>query len=334
MIQSYAFRNGDGLLGIFQKEGEIIHLYVDSQFYTYDCRNWKEWTQQAESDYDQRFAGGDILKPTEKSIGYYLLRFCESINIDVLDLVEVTNPGFFLSRISRGNFQFNYVGDSYYQEIRAYQAVQDSLDSLLYVVEPSETNFESYGHKIRELLILACTEVEYLLLRVLMENGYPQQKTYKTIDYIHCLPILKLNEYKVVLGQYPNLKVFQPFANWSKQSPTQTLEWYDAYNSVKHNRGGSLKNANFKNLLDAIAAIHILLEAQYGKNIFHKWTQYKDAKSVFESIARPTWQPSEISVPIFEGYEMKPRWIGALQYFACNPLPRKPPKPKCVTCGK
>lgn len=334
MLQSYAFRNRDGLLGIFQKEDDIVHLYVDSQFYTYYCRNWKEWTQQAESDYDQRFAGGDILKPTEKSIYYYLLITCESINIDVLDLVEVKNPGFFFSRISRGNFQFNYVGDSFYQEIRAYQAIQDSLDSLLYVVEPSETNFESYGHKIRELLILACTEVEYLLLRILMENGYPKKKTYNTTDYIQCLPILKLNEYKVILGQYPNLKIFQPFFNWNTQSPTQTLEWYDAYNSVKHNRGGSLKNANFKNLLDAIAAIHILLEAQYGKNIFHKWTQYKNAKSVFESVSRPEWSPAEISVPIFEGYEIKTNWIGSLQYFACNPIPSRPPKPKCVTCGK
>lgn len=334
MLESYAFRNRDGLLGVFQKEGEIIHLYIDSPHYIYECRNWKEWTQQATSDFDQRFAGGDILKPTEKSIYYYLIRFCESINIDVLDLVELENPGLFFSRINRGNFQFNYMGDSYYQEIRAYQAIQNSLDSLLYVVEPSITNFESYGHKIRELLILACTEVEYLLLRVLMENGYPQKKTYKTTDYIHCLPILKLNEYNVILGQYPNLKVFQPFANWSNHSPTQTLEWYDAYNSVKHNRGGSLKNANFKNLLNAIAAIHILLEAQYGKNIFHKWTQYKDAKSVFETVSRPKWNPSEISAPIFSGHELNANWVGALQYFVCNPIQSKPPKPKCLTCGK
>lgn len=42
MLQSYAFRNRDGLLGIFQKEGDVVHLYVDSQFYTYDCRDWKE----------------------------------------------------------------------------------------------------------------------------------------------------------------------------------------------------------------------------------------------------------------------------------------------------
>lgn len=334
MIQSYAFRNRDGLLGIFQREDEIVHLYVDTEYSTYTCRNWKEWTQQAESEHDKRFAGGDITKPTEKSIYYYLLQFCEDINIDVLDLVEVKEPGFFFSRISKGNFRFNYLGDSYYQEIRAYQAIQNTLDSLLYVVEPSETNFNSYGHKIRELLILACTEVEYLLLRVLMENGYPKRKTYKTNDYIHCLPILKLNEYKVILGQYPNLKVFEPFANWNSASATQTLEWYDAYNSVKHNRGGSLEKANFKHLLDAIAAIHILLEAQYGKNVFHKWTQYKEAKSVFETVSRPCWNPSEISVPIFSGYRLNANWIGAMQYFACHPIAGKPPKPKCLTCGK
>jgi hypothetical protein len=334
MLQSYAFRNRDGLLGMFQKEDDVIHLYVDSIFYTYTCRNWSEWTQQVTGGHDARFIGGDILQPTEKSIGFYLLQFCEHINIDVLDLVEIQNPGFFFPRISRGNFEFNYVGDGYYQDIRAYQAIQNSLDDLLYVVEPSVTNFDTYGHKIRELLILACTEVEYLLLRVLMENGYPQKKTYNTTDYIQCLPILKLNEYRVLLGQYPNLKKFEPFSNWNTQSTTQSLEWYDAYNSVKHNRGGSLKNANFKHLLDAIAAIHILLEAQYGKNIFNRLRQYKDAKSVFESINRPNWSSSEISAPIFNGYEIDTNWIGALRYFVCNPIPSKAPKPKCTMCGK
>lgn len=95
MLKSYAFRNRDGLLGIFQKEGDVVHLYVDSQLYTYDCRGWKKWTQQALGEYDKRFVGGDIVKPTDKSIYYYLLRFCESIDIEVLDLVEVANPGFF-----------------------------------------------------------------------------------------------------------------------------------------------------------------------------------------------------------------------------------------------
>ncbi len=110
MIQSYAFRNRDGLLGIFQKEDDIVHLYVDSQFYTYECRNWKEWTQQAESDYDQRFAGGDTSKPTEKINYYYLLRFCEGINIDVLDLVESRRSRIFLFAYQQRKFSIQLRG--------------------------------------------------------------------------------------------------------------------------------------------------------------------------------------------------------------------------------
>lgn len=334
MVKTYAFSTQDGVLGLLQKENDIIHLYVDSKFYVYDCRNWSEWTRQVNAAHDPRFANGNILEPTPTSTQYFLLQYAETININIREFNEVESVGFYYPRISRGNFEFNYVGDGFHQDIRAYQAIQSSLDALLYVVEPSETNFNSYGQKIRELLILACTEVEYLLLRVLIENGYPKKQTYKTSDYINCLPTLKLNEYSAVLGQYPNLKTFKPFSLWNKDQPTKSLEWYDAYNSVKHNRGGNLKNANFKNLLDSIAAIHILIEAQYGKDVFDRFRQHREATSIFESKKRPTWSSSEIVAPIFNGYEINPSWIGALQYFVCHPLAGKPPKTKCSQCGK
>tara|TARA_R110001583_G_scaffold194730_1_gene366775 strand:+ start:67902 stop:68873 length:972 start_codon:yes stop_codon:yes gene_type:complete len=317
-MSTYSFKNKDGNIGIFQKENDTVHLYVDSEGYYeyYCCQQWSDWTSQASSDYNERFKGGDVTTPTQKSIEYYMLRFAESIDINVLDLYEIKNPGFFYPRISRGNFKFNYVNDSYHQDVRAYQSIQNSLDNLLYTIEPSKKNFHSYGQKVRELLILACTEVEYLLLRVLLENGYDEKKSYTTQDYIKCLPLLKLNEYTVVLEQYPNIETFKPFEKWAETKPTKSLRWYDAYNSVKHNRGGNLENANFQNLLDAIAAIHIIIEAQYGINVFKKFKQYADAKSVFRSTARPTWKTNEISAPLFSGDDLNAKWIGSLEYFS------------------
>lgn len=334
MVRTFAFSTHDGVLGLFQKENDIVHLYVDSEFYRYSCENWSEWTRQVDAAHDNRFKGGDVISPTPASVEYFLLQYAESINIHLKDFAEIKDAGFFYPRVSRGNFEFNYVGDGFHQDIRAYQAIQTSLDDLLYVVEPSTTNFASYGQKIRELLILACTEVEYLLLRVLIENGYKKKQSYSTADYINCLPILKLNEYSAILGQYPNLKTFSPFSLWDTAQPTRSLEWYDAYNSVKHNRGGNLKNANFKNLLDAISAIHILIEAQYGKDVFDKFRQYTNANSIFESTSRPSWNCTDIVAPVFSGYELDASWIGALQYFACYPVASKQPKTKCSLCGK
>jgi hypothetical protein len=95
------------------------------------------------------------------------------------------------------------------------------------------TNFEAYGHEIRNLLILAATEVEAHWKGVLRANS---QRADTTADYVKLLPAMKLNEYAVKLPFYPWLDAVKPFKGWSNSKTTQSLAWYDAYNAVKHDR--------------------------------------------------------------------------------------------------
>lgn len=131
--------------------------------------------------------------------------------------------------------------------------------------------------------------------------------------------MLKLNCFEVQLNQYPKLGTFKPFNNWSAEQPTKSIVWYDAYNSVKHNRGDNINQANFANLLDAIAAIHILLEGQYGSNIFIKHQSLTDDNSLFTTTKKPNWNLSEITVPLLlQGYETESKWLSSIKYFENN----------------
>lgn len=319
MLQSFAFKNRSGQCGFFQKDGEVIHYYVDDLFYPVSgCSKWSNWVLQVEGGYRQ----GDTENPSIESISFFLLRHAETISHEIVELAKIERPGYYFPRVNRGNARFNYVSDAFHLDARAYRNIQGYLDDLFNVIEPDPRNFGSYGHKIRELLILACTEVEFLLLKALTENGYVKKAVYTTADYVHCLDLFRLDFWRVELVQYPAIKTFAPFAKWDKENSTKSLPWYRAYNAVKHNRGDNIVEANFEHALDAVAALHILLEAQYGIEVFNRVRQRSEEKSVFLTVVFPSWAAAELSAPIFREYEGEAEWIGPHKYFSLHSLPK------------
>lgn len=136
-----------------------------------------------------------------------------------------------------------------------------------------------------------------------------------------CKPILGLDKFEVALVQYPSLKVFKPFSTWCTSNPTKSLPWYDAYNSVKHNRSDNIKNANLEHLLDAISAIHILLESQYGKEIFTRWSSYTEDRSIFRTQKHPVWGCDKVFAPLLvAGDRVRANWIERREYFVDFPV--------------
>ena len=316
MVQLVVFRNIDGHLGFIQRDGNDVSYYVNTPVALYSisgANSWQTWVQYIDAGYggnaDREIIGQEAIK-------YFLKGYQETISIDIVEMEDIQRPGSFYPRISRENIFFSYVSEQFLQDVRAYQNIQYSLDGLFNYIEPSASNLSAYGHKIRELLILACTEVECLLVKTLVDNGYEQKDRYSTSDYIKCKDILGLDKFDVTLVQYPSVKVFRPFHNWKAESPTKSLPWYNAYNAVKHNRSDNITGANLEHLLDAISAIHILLESQYGKGIFERWNSQTEDRSVYKTVARPLWTCTEITAPILiAGYSITAKWTEQRKYF-------------------
>ncbi|OBU41474.1 hypothetical protein AYY26_20940 [Photobacterium phosphoreum] len=149
---------------------------------------------------------------------------------------------------------------------QALRVLIEKLDDILLYVEPDANGLNSYGHKSRELLILACTEVEnswtslFKKANIQPANG----RMYTTNDYVKLLPKACLNEFEIVFKNYSGLRKFQPFLNWTASNPTRSLSWYDAYNKTKHDRGASFNAATLENVMDAIAANVVMFCAKYG----------------------------------------------------------------------
>ncbi|HUS88885.1 MAG TPA: hypothetical protein VMW91_05860 [Desulfosporosinus sp.] len=148
---------------------------------------------------------------------------------------------------------------------QALRILIDKLDSLFWYIEPEGKGLEAYSHKTRELLILACTETENHLKALLKKaNASPiNGKTFTTKDYVKLCKKAHLTEYQLMLRNYDYGPV-NPFLDWNKRQPTQSLPWYDAYNKTKHDRSNEFHVASLNNVIKAIAANIVLYIVRFG----------------------------------------------------------------------
>lgn len=200
----------------------------------------------------------------------------------------VYNPGPLSSREFESQLSAKNAAASLYQE----------LESVFRYMEPAEQNLKAYGHKLRELLILACTEVEANWRGILIENtaSPDNSRQYKTTDYFKLKEPLRLGAWKIALKSYSKAPCCRPFSNWHKDKPTKTLEWYDAYNSVKHDRETMFPKATLLSVINALAGIHVLLEAQWGPDIHDPLKG--GVSSPFKTIERPGPELSKVYVAV------------------------------------
>jgi hypothetical protein len=181
-------------------------------------------------------------------------------------------PGVYHPRIARPNDQIPEESVGVYpgpvSESEAIGRVQlavlaGQLDRIFQTVHPTERNMEAYGHDIRNLLILAATEVEAQSKGVLAANDYSKSRP-TMVDYVKLLKPMRLDEYEIGLPQYPWLPPVSPFAGWEPMNPSKSLPWHTAYNATKHDREGAFHAGTLKCAVAAVCACAVLIVAQYG----------------------------------------------------------------------
>lgn len=142
----------------------------------------------------------------------------------------------------------------------------DMSNQIFKTVYPSPKNYETFGFDIRNLTILACTEFETQVTGILKENGInPKKGNYTMEDYVQLNSIMKLSAYEVRFSYYPDLPPISPFLNWDHQKATKSLEWYNNYNKIKHDRDNEFEKSRLIDAITSLSACYIILLAQYGE---------------------------------------------------------------------
>lgn len=188
--------------------------------------------------------------------------------------------------------------------VRTTRMLYSKLGPLFAAIEPNADQDATYGLLQREILILACTEVESAWKTVLVQNNaLPKGKYWNTQDYVRLLPTMRLDEWAVSLSSHHAYRVISPFSSWDPASPTSSLPWYDAYNAVKHGREDHLERATFGHAVDAVAAAFVMTVAQFGHaHLASYQTESEEAASNMH------FHPDEFTI------EREPYWQGIQCY--------------------
>lgn len=161
------------------------------------------------------------------------------------------------------NTSFSIYG---HEKILAEQALYillQKLNEILLYIEPDKNGLLSYGHKTRELLILACTEVENIWKQYM--DLLPNTKDrYSTEDYVKLCKPLHLKEFEIAVKPYPEIGIIKPFDGWDLEKASQSLTWYDAYNKTKHARSAYFSSASLKNCIYAVGACIVMFCVKYS----------------------------------------------------------------------
>jgi hypothetical protein len=311
MPDVYKAKIHDGYLVAFWKsDANTLSFFVPSRFgdayFSHSTEDWNAvrdgYTSRGAMDFDSY---DDLINAAWHYIGQRM------VWIDKRSVVlSSVKPGVYYPRIWRGhdpegnpltaynavNIRSQY-GYRYTQSAVAAASLFDQLVEIFKHVEPSTNNYLTYGHKMRELLLLACTEIESEWRSVLEENTRKDkwQERYTTVDYFRVKEPLRLGEWSVILTDYAHLGVFTPFEKWSEAAPTKSLAWYDAYNAVKHHREAEFPKATLENLLNAMAALHIMQVAQWGPEVFS--LLHENRFSPFSLAHSPDIAISDVYIP-------------------------------------
>lgn len=174
----------------------------------------------------------------------------------------------------------------------------DDLRTICRVVQPTPATLAVHGHKIRNLLILAATEVEMHWRGVLVANG--KMVRGRTSQYVGLADPLRLRDFTVRFHPCPEIEPVTPFAGWNAQESTKSLTWYAAYNGVKHNREFEFENASLGHAFDTVAACAVMLVAQFGDDAL------TPEHSSFLSVEAPRWPVEEMYIAPRDGGNWEP----------------------------
>jgi hypothetical protein len=212
------------------------------------------------------------------------------------EVASETRPGWYVPRVYRGIETPPHVDiEAFRASIVVARGLLRRLRAIFDVVEPRRAQASVFGHEIRQLVILACTEVESGWSAVLKANGYAKERC-TTGDYVLLKEPMKLEGYALGLTLYPEYGEIRPFEGWDPECATQSLKWYDGYNGTKHDREALLSKATVEFAIAAIAAVIVMVEAQFGPSP----TGQPALPDDFHVVQRPDWLADAYIRPLLE----------------------------------
>ncbi|EGQ7993695.1 hypothetical protein HJ179_21125 [Vibrio parahaemolyticus] len=166
-----------------------------------------------------------------------------------------------------------------------YLALEQDLIKVSRYIEFDEANFNTYSIELAHLLLAASSEVDVvakILCKLLDEtNDYRNINDYRQKIKDGCPEVSD----RVVYSDRYALQL-TPWINWQG---TENPDWWRCYNNVKHQRDENYSEANLKNVLNALAALKVLIVYMYKAQFEReKGTPMEIRDVTYELVPKPS----------------------------------------------
>ncbi|WP_333954550.1 hypothetical protein [Psychrobacter sp. S4(2024)] len=191
-----------------------------------------------------------------------------------------------------------------------YLSLENSLKEISEYISIHEKNYKSYSFKNMQLFFAVCTDIDSVLKHIrsnlnLTSIKQPNMRHHREMLSKHFSII---SDSKIFLDISNEKLTFRPFELLSEED--KAFEWWSAYNDVKHQRPENFHQANIKNLLNALAALHIL-------NLVYAISSKEEYLSGYENILIQASALRNYPILQFENSGVM-SYIGGYHYYACR----------------
>jgi len=143
-----------------------------------------------------------------------------------------------------------------------YLWLESEFRTVLEYVELDSANYSTYSRRIEKLILQIGSEFDNVSreicgLQNVDRTSICDYYNYYTSNYNNIIASI------VIAGDVR----LTPFDGWNNTAPGETLAFWKAYNSIKHDRISNYKEASLKNALDAMAAL-FCVEMLYAKKLY------------------------------------------------------------------
>jgi hypothetical protein len=152
---------------------------------------------------------------------------------------------------------------AYLGHLQFAEALSNDLMQLSRFLQFDARNFKAFSLENSRLLLASCTEIDSLLQQ-LCSHLKPGKRVKRIDKYLEIAEELfpELIEATGFVGSYGIS--LTPWIEW-KESKDKGPSWWRAHQLVKHNRHQSFEQASLENVLNAAAALEIVLMIYYQR---------------------------------------------------------------------
>lgn len=136
-----------------------------------------------------------------------------------------------------------------------FLALEKDLENLSRYVEFSRSNFDCYSLEMARILLASASEVD-VVAKQLCQNINSASSADNIHQYRNEIKIMypQISDFEVKITRYG--LTLTPWSNWNEDQGVPI--WWTANNKVKHHRNIDFKEANLKNVLNAVSGLFVI----------------------------------------------------------------------------